>query len=173
MSENNQKGVKLDLPSDYGDRARTFFDGLVSRYIGLLVGLFQYHPDNDKLYVLFKQHETDFENEKVTSAMFADLSREFADSDEVQLATHPKGTAMFEVDSSNVRSIGWDALRRVLYVRFLDDEGTYLYFDVPPARWDEFNNAESKGSFLHEKIKGEYEYTKVEHGREDDEDDTE
>ena len=76
---------------------------------------------------------------------------------------NPFGLPQMEVvDSSNVRSIGYDAVKRVLYVRFLpsgrgglDDGPLYQYQNVPPWLWKKFQASTSKGSYLSVNIKGQ------------------
>lgn len=64
------------------------------------------------------------------------------------------------VSSSNIASIGYDSSTATLGVRF-HNGGTYHYFDVTPSDHDDFMNASSKGTFLHERIKGRYRYARV------------
>ncbi|MBS7827485.1 KTSC domain-containing protein [Wohlfahrtiimonas chitiniclastica] len=64
------------------------------------------------------------------------------------------------VSSSNVASIAYDENSATLGVKF-HSGGTYHYFQVPPAVHANFLNAGSKGTFLHNHIKGHYRYMKV------------
>jgi hypothetical protein len=66
---------------------------------------------------------------------------------------------MIYVDSSNIEAIGYDADSQELHVQFLSG-GYYVYHDVPPDVFDEFNCAPSKGSYLNREIKGVYQFTK-------------
>ena len=66
----------------------------------------------------------------------------------------------YNVDSSNVASIGYDDKSQTLEVTF-HSGSTYQYFDVPSLVFENFRNAESKGKFLHRKIKNIYRYTKL------------
>lgn len=45
-----------------------------------------------------------------------------------------------------------------LKVQFRNSGVCYVYYDVEPETWYQFKNAESKGSFFNESIKGYYEY---------------
>lgn len=64
-----------------------------------------------------------------------------------------------EVQSSNIRRIGWDS--EGLVVEYL--AGTqYRYKKVPKEIYEQFLSAESKGRFMNEFIKNKYEYTKLE-----------
>ncbi len=73
------------------------------------------------------------------------------------------------VDSSNIRSFGFVIVQApdepvptsgVLYVAFKGG-GLYRYVDVPLDAAQLFVEAESKGTFFHAYIKGEYDFTKV------------
>lgn len=58
------------------------------------------------------------------------------------------------VDSSNVRSIGYDPATQELHVEFHSTPGTvYVYSGVPPEKHAALMAAESKGSALHTTIK--------------------
>lgn len=45
-----------------------------------------------------------------------------------------------------------------LSVQFRESGATYVYYDVEPETWLQFKNADSKGGFFNEFIKGQYEY---------------
>lgn len=62
--------------------------------------------------------------------------------------------------SSNISSIRYESEQTVLEITF-HNGGTYQYYDVPSHVADDFERAESKGSFLASAIKGHYRYTKV------------
>lgn len=62
--------------------------------------------------------------------------------------------------SSNIASIRYEDEQSLLEVTFLNGS-TYQYFDVPTHVADDFDRAESKGSFLASTIKGHYRYSKV------------
>lgn len=63
------------------------------------------------------------------------------------------------VESSNINQIGYDAGTREVRVRF--KSGTeYVYKDVPDTEFAFFLEADSKGKYLSEHFKGQYEYTK-------------
>lgn len=65
-----------------------------------------------------------------------------------------------EVESSNVKEIGYDPETKVLEILFKSG-GIYQYFDVPSMVYDQMMGSVSKGKFLHQNIKGEYRYEKV------------
>lgn len=64
------------------------------------------------------------------------------------------------VDSSNVSQIGYNSDEMVLVVIFHNGY-TYNYYDVTPAEWESFQNADSKGRYLAENIKGVKSYQRI------------
>ena len=64
---------------------------------------------------------------------------------------------MHYVDSSNVEAIGYDPNARELHVHFIKS-GSYVYLDVEEWVFAEFLQAESKGQYLNQNIKGVYNY---------------
>jgi len=77
------------------------------------------------------------------------------------LVADPRDVAMQDVESSNADAVGWLADTNTLYVRFLEDDGVYAYQDVDDDTWGRFFHAGSKGSFVHEHLKGQYNYVKI------------
>lgn len=68
---------------------------------------------------------------------------------------------MIAVKSSNLKAVGYDEEKRILYVDFLNG-AKYQYFDVPRFLFEELLKADSKGSYLDRRIKkGHYKYQKV------------
>ena len=59
---------------------------------------------------------------------------------------------MIYVDSSNVDQIGYDEAASEVHVIFKNG-GHYVYSDVTPEVWNQFQNSESKGTFLNEEFK--------------------
>ena len=64
------------------------------------------------------------------------------------------------VESSNIASIGFDEDTNTLEIEFRNG-GVYQYFDVPFAVYDGLIEADSKGQYLAQQIKGQYRYVKV------------
>lgn len=64
------------------------------------------------------------------------------------------------VESTNIDMIGYDDENSQLHVRFRSG-AEYVYSEVPPAVYQEFLDADSKGKYLNERIKGRYEYARV------------
>ncbi len=67
---------------------------------------------------------------------------------------------MQPVESSWVAAIGYDPSASEVYVELLAS-GTYVYRPVPPSVWRAFAAAESKGSFVNEVLKPEYDFREV------------
>ena len=68
---------------------------------------------------------------------------------------------MHFVDSSNVEAIGYDSDNQELHVRFLKYGATYVYYDVEEWVFQEFMQADSKGTYLNANIKTQYQYAKL------------
>ncbi|MGH6957800.1 MAG: KTSC domain-containing protein [Caulobacteraceae bacterium] len=63
-------------------------------------------------------------------------------------------------DSSAIRAIRYDAERQRLVVRFIDGD-EYAYVGVPGEVHRSFAEAESKGRFFAQQIRGRYPYNKL------------
>ena len=63
-------------------------------------------------------------------------------------------------ESSNIARFAYDSTSRILAVEFLKG-GTYNYFDVPDAVFEQMKAAPSKGQFLAQSIKGAYRYARA------------
>lgn len=68
--------------------------------------------------------------------------------------------AWHTVTSSNVARIGYEAATQELRVRF-NSGAEYIYKNVPGGIFADFLGADSKGRYLNENIKGQYQYEKV------------
>ncbi len=65
-----------------------------------------------------------------------------------------------EANSSNIARYAYDQESRVLAVEFKNG-GTYNYFDLPEAVFEQMQAALSKGQFLAQQIKGSYRYARA------------
>lgn len=65
-----------------------------------------------------------------------------------------------QVNSTNIRSIGYDSQLAVLEVEFTSGD-VYQYFNVPEYLHQQFLNASSYGQFLNDSIRYNYRYQKV------------
>jgi len=61
---------------------------------------------------------------------------------------------MRTVGSSTIAAIGYDPGARELYVQFHSPPGTYVYYPVDAAVFEEFLRASSKGDYFNRKVKG-------------------
>ena len=66
------------------------------------------------------------------------------------------------VDSSLIRSVGYDLPNSILEIELVESNRAYEYFDVPLSVYTELMEAESKGSYFNEFIKDLYAYQEVE-----------
>lgn len=66
------------------------------------------------------------------------------------------------VKSKNVAAIGYDPATQTLGIRFHNESSDYFYEHVPPALHVEFMKSESKGAFLHARVRGQFNHRKVE-----------
>lgn len=64
------------------------------------------------------------------------------------------------VSSSNVASVGHDELSQILEVEFLSG-AIYEYYDVPVYVYQELVTASSVGSYLAQRVKGVYSFSRV------------
>jgi len=64
------------------------------------------------------------------------------------------------VDSSMIRSIGYDSVSSTLEVEF-NSGAVWQYFDFPESLWYEFERADSKGKYFHREILKQYTETQV------------
>ncbi len=65
------------------------------------------------------------------------------------------------VESSSVKSIGYDAKQRVLEVEF-KNESVYAYYEVAEHIYKELINADSHGKYLDKHVKkAGYRYVKI------------
>lgn len=64
------------------------------------------------------------------------------------------------LDSSSVRSVGYDPSAQVLEVEFRNG-GVYQYLDVPGEEYEEFREADSKGRYLNTEIKPHHRYRRL------------
>jgi hypothetical protein len=64
------------------------------------------------------------------------------------------------VSSSNLASVGYDAEREILEVKFKSG-AIYSYKRVPKSIYEALMKAPSKGKFLNSRIKGKYSFVKM------------
>jgi hypothetical protein len=64
------------------------------------------------------------------------------------------------VDSSAMRSAGYDDVTRTLEIEFPDGD-VYRYFQVPPETWHAFEDAPSKGLFFSGEVRDRFKFSRV------------
>ncbi|HEX5719369.1 MAG TPA: KTSC domain-containing protein [Thermoanaerobaculia bacterium] len=64
------------------------------------------------------------------------------------------------VSSSAISSVGYDRKAKTLELEF-SSGGVYDYYEVPPEVYAELMSAESKGRFISERIRGQYQSERV------------
>ena len=67
---------------------------------------------------------------------------------------------MNEVDSSNIKSIGYDSSTESLFVKF-NDNSIYVYCEVPEKTYKDFLDSSSKGGYHHEFIRNNFEFFNI------------
>ena len=65
------------------------------------------------------------------------------------------------ITSSSIEAIGYDPDTMELHVRFLHSGAIYVYYNVESRVFDEFMQADSKGTHLNNQIKGIFDYRKL------------
>lgn len=70
-----------------------------------------------------------------------------------------KNIIFIPVESSNIISVGYDETTSSMYVNY--PSGTYKYDGVDKSVYESFLTSPSKGRFMNENIKGQYNYSRV------------
>jgi hypothetical protein len=65
------------------------------------------------------------------------------------------------VESSLIRSVGYDPAGSVLEVELVESNRVYAYYDVPFSVYTELIDAESLGSYFNEYIRDMYSYEEI------------
>jgi hypothetical protein len=65
------------------------------------------------------------------------------------------------IESSLLRSVGYDLDNSILEVEIVENGRVYEYFDVPLSIYTELMEAESKGAYFNESIRDLYSYQEV------------
>lgn len=63
------------------------------------------------------------------------------------------------VQSSNIQSVGYDETTSSMYVKY--SSGTYKYDNVDKKVYEDLLSSDSKGRFMNENIKGQFNYSKM------------
>ena len=67
---------------------------------------------------------------------------------------------MFPVDSSQIRSVGYDSETETMYVEFKNGQ-VYRYLEVPQNVFNNLKNSSSPGRFFLSSVKQYYDYSKT------------
>jgi hypothetical protein len=73
----------------------------------------------------------------------------------------PKPVEMKPVQSSNVKSVGYDPEKKALHIHFRSGT-TYVYKDVPESVYWELLESQSVGKYLDKNVKGGFDHEQVE-----------
>jgi hypothetical protein len=65
-----------------------------------------------------------------------------------------------EVESSQLKSVGYDAEKRILEIEFKGG-GVYQYFDVPAETHKALMEAESMGKYFGKEIRSKFKFAKL------------
>ena len=63
--------------------------------------------------------------------------------------------------------MSYDEATRTLFVTFIDGD-LYAYFDVPGSLYEAFRRSGSKGRFFAYKVRGRFQYRKIDEGPDDE-----
>jgi hypothetical protein len=64
------------------------------------------------------------------------------------------------VDSTTLRTLGYDAGRQLLQIEF-QNRSIYQYFEVPQAVYEELMQASSKGTYFNRSIRPHFDYVLI------------
>ena len=65
------------------------------------------------------------------------------------------------VTSSDIASIGYDRVGKILEIEFHSQKSVYQYYNVPEPEHGELMNAQSHGKYFNRFIKNKYPYEKI------------
>ncbi len=64
------------------------------------------------------------------------------------------------VDSSTLRTVGYDAEHQLLQIKF-HNRSIYQYFEVPATVYEELMQAPSKGAYFNRSIRSRFDFTLI------------
>jgi hypothetical protein len=88
------------------------------------------------------------------------IDSKISEADFKKVSKEEKTLRRNNVESSNIKSIGYDTENKILAVEFKHG-GIYQYFDVPENIYEEFMNADSHGKYFSENIRNDNDYRKL------------
>jgi len=65
------------------------------------------------------------------------------------------------VDSTTLRTVGYDAERQLLQIEF-QNRSIYQYFEVPATLYEELMQASSKGAYFNRSIRPRFDFALIE-----------
>lgn len=68
---------------------------------------------------------------------------------------------MITVNSTNIDSVGYNADTQTLTVKFKVSGQTYEYLNVPQTLYEGLLTAESKGKYINDNIRSQFNYRRV------------
>lgn len=68
---------------------------------------------------------------------------------------------MITVNSTNIDSVGYNADTQTLTVKFKVSGQTYEYLNVPQTLYEGLMTAESKGKYINDNIRSQFNYRRV------------
>lgn len=68
---------------------------------------------------------------------------------------------MIKVDSTNIYSVGYKADTQTLTVKFKVSGQVYEYLNVPQTLYEGLMASESKGKYINDNIRGQFNYRRV------------
>jgi hypothetical protein len=66
-----------------------------------------------------------------------------------------------EVESSLIKSIGYEPVTKTLEVEFRSKGSVYEYYHIPAAVWEGLCKADSIGVYFGHMVRGKYEFKKL------------
>lgn len=88
------------------------------------------------------------------------IDSKISEDDFKKVIKEEKNLRRNNVESSNIKSIGYDTENKILEVEFRHG-GIYQYLDIPENIYEEFMNADSHGKYFSEKIRNDNDYRKL------------
>ena len=67
---------------------------------------------------------------------------------------------MITVDSTTLRTVGYDAERQLLHIEF-QNRSRYQYFNVPATVYEELLRAPSKGAFFNRTVRPRFDFALI------------
>ncbi len=171
MSEDVREN-KLKMSRHYTEFSETLFK-IVSNYDGDIKGYTRdcLYPNDSNLFDILRMYFKIFtysegnldkfietvENTKQHLGISNHVAKLFINTAKRMLDSDVK---MEEVESSNVKSVGYDSMLKELYVEFCNGN-KYKYFNVEEDEVSKLKNSDSVGGCLNREIKSKKDYQRI------------